>query len=407
MLTRTLLQALPGISAQFPVMMLTGARQVGKTTLLGLAAEPDRQVVTLDDPLLLEQARREPELFLQRFPAPLLIDEVQYAPGLLPLIKQRVDRERLPGRYWLTGSQSFHLMKGVSESLAGRVAVLQLHGLSAAELDQRPHPPFLPFGGSAGFPAPHTASPDGGGIPRLYDRIFRGGFPALATGQVTDRDVFFAGYLQTYLLRDLRDLTQVGNQMSFLRFLRAVAARTAQLLNLSELARDADIAVNTAKSWLSILVASGLVLLLDAWHGNQTKRLVKAPKLHFLDTGLCAYLCGWSSTVTLESGAMSGAILETWLVSQILKSWHHNARLPRLYHFRDKDQVEVDLLLEQDGVLHPVEVKKTARPSTGDLRPFRRLAAAGYPLGSATLACLVPQPQTLDNGVTALPIQSF
>ena len=390
-------QALLRLSGQFPVLLLTGARQVGKTTLLRQLAAANRRYVSLDDPLLLEQARREPELFLQRFPAPLLIDEIQYAPGLLPLIKQRVDEAGAAGLFWLTGSQPFHLMRGVSESLVGRVAVLQLYGLSLAEIEGRPQAPFLPTSEVSVSDRPVPT------LQQLYQRIFLGGFPALALGQVQDRDIFFSSYLQTYLLRDLRDLAQVGDQASFLRFLRAVAARTAQLLNLSDLARDADIAVNTAKAWLSILESSGLVLRLESWHSNQSKRLVKAPKLHMLDTGLCAYLAGWSSPENLEAGAMSGPILESWVVGEILRSWRHNGKEGRFFHFRDKDQVELDLLIEQDGLLHPVEIKKSARPGQRDLRAFARLASLGVPVGPGTLVCLCAEAHFLNQHVTALP----
>ncbi|MDP2361057.1 MAG: ATP-binding protein [bacterium] len=401
MVDRHLQTAVRRVSEQFPVVLVTGARQVGKTTLLRHAASADRRYVSLDDPLLLEQARREPELFLERYPGDLLLDEIQYAPGLLPLIKQRVDADARPGRYWLTGSQPFHLMRGVSESLAGRVAVLQLHGLSAAELDGRPCGPFLPP--SALDLGDWRKAPPPLALPELYRRIFLGSFPALALGQVQDRDIFYGSYLQTYLLRDLRDLAQVGDLTAFLRFLKAVAARTAQLLNLSDLARDADVAVNTAKAWLSILESIGLVLLLDSWHSNRTKRLVKAPKLHMLDTGLCAHLAGWSSPETLEAGAMSGPILESWVVGEILRSWRHHGREGRLHHFRDKDQVEVDLLIEQDGQLHPVEVKKSARPVPDDVKAFRRLAALGLPLGPGALVCLCAEAMPLGSGATALP----
>lgn len=403
MIDRHLATTLDRLSAQFPVLLLTGARQVGKTTLLRHAAGEDRRYLSLDDPLLLEQARSDPELFLQRFQAPVLIDEIQYAPGLLPLIKARVDEDRRPGCYWLTGSQPFHLMWGVSESLAGRVAVLNLLGVSGAEMDGRPSAPFLPTDWTAGG-VPPSAPSEALDLLALFRRIFFGSFPALALGQVGDRDVFLASYLQTYLLRDLRDLAQVGDQGAFLRFLRAVAARTAQLLNLSDLARDADVAVNTAKSWLSILESSGLVLRLDAWHGNLSKRLVKAPKLHFLDTGLCAYLCGWSSPETLEAGAMSGAILESWAVGEILRSWRHAGLEGRLHHFRDKDQVEVDLLVERDGRLHPVEIKKTARPTPADVKAFGRMRSLGLPLGPGALLCLCAEAMPLADGALAMPV---
>jgi len=255
--------------------------------------------------LLLRLAREEPALFLQRFPPPLMIDEVQYAPGLFPLIKEKVDALGDKGLYWLTGSQSLHLMQQVSESLAGRVAVLHLQGLSLSEAMGQGAAvvPFL-LGASAAF----SMKPAEPALAWLYERIWRGAFPALhvPVGDPVDRDLFYGSYLQTYLQRDLRDLAQVDDLTAFVRFLRSAAARTAQLLNMTDMARDVGVSPNTVKHWLSILSASGLIWLMEPYHTNLSKRLVRAPKLYFLDTGLAAYLTEWSSPATLEAGAMAG-----------------------------------------------------------------------------------------------------
>ena len=305
---RTLERAFLSASDHFPVMLVNGARQVGKTTLLRHLCGEERTYVTLDDPLVLELARRDPSLFLQRYPGQVLIDEIQYAPGLLPLIKMAVDEDRRPGRFWLTGSQHFHLMKSASESLAGRVGILELLGLSRREQDGAGAdlPPFLPRPDVLEARLEDTARLR---LPDLYSRIWRGSYPALAEDPDLDRDLYYSSYVQTYLQRDVRDLARVGDETAFLKFLRASAARTAQLLNLADLARDAGVAPNTAKSWLSILEASGLVRLLQPYHTNVTKRLVKTPKLYFLDTGLCSWLTEWTSPETLEAGAASGAML--------------------------------------------------------------------------------------------------
>ena len=313
-LTRTLEAFIKTSARQFPVLLVTGPRQVGKTTLLRQLSRKDRAYVTLDDPLVLRLAREDPALFFQRFPPPVFIDEIQYAPGLLPYIKMEADRDRTAGRFWLTGSQHFHLMKGVSESLAGRVGIIQLLGLSRVELERR-GPDGGPF-----LPTPEKIrqlSRQGGGLTlaELYRLIWRGAYPGLVLDERADRDLFYSSYVQTYLQRDVRDLARVGDETAFLRFLRGAAARTGQLLNLVDLARDADVAPNTAKNWLSILQASGIVYLLEPFHSNITKRLVKTPKLYFLDTGLAAYLTEWSSPETLEAGATSGPILESWLFS--------------------------------------------------------------------------------------------
>jgi predicted AAA+ superfamily ATPase len=239
----------------------------------------------------------------------------------------------------------------------------------------------------------------------LYTAIWRGSYPALVAQPSMSRDLFYSSYLQTYLQRDVRDLARVGDQSAFLRLLRAAAARTAQLLNMAELARDADVAPNTAKSWLAVLEASGVVSLLQPWHTNLSKRLVKTPKLHFLDTGLAAYLTQWSSPETLQAGAMGGAIFESWVYGEILRSHSHAASTAPMYYFRDKDQREVDLLIEADGLLHPVECKRSASPGRDVLAGMRALANAGARVGPGAVVCMVAEPVPLQAQprVTALP----
>ena len=380
--------------------MVTGARQVGKTTLLKHLGGQDRTYVTLDDPLALSLALQDPALFMRRFPTPLLIDEIQYAPGLLPYIKMAVDNDRKPGQFWLTGSQQFHVMRDVSESLAGRVGIMRLFGLSRREcLGQGENQsPFLPS--EELF---QNSSNDDLSLRDLYTAIWRGSFPALALDKDSNRERFLGSYIQTYLQRDVRDLAQVGDEMAFLRFLRAAAARTGQLLNTAELARDADVAPNTAKKWLSILQASGMVYLLEPYFINAVKRMVKAPKLYFLDTGLAAYLTEWSSPETLEAGAMSGAILETWILCELLKSWEHNGLRAPFYYYRDADKKEIDLLIVRDGTVYPLEFKKTASPDKNTIRHFSALKKFGMPVGTGAVICLVRQALPLNKDVWSAP----
>jgi len=402
-LTRTLETFFVQAASHFPVMMLTGARQVGKTTLLKHLCEEERRYVTLDDPIVLTLAKSDPSLFLQRFPPPVLIDEIQYAPELLPYIKMEVDQRQKSNLFWLTGSQQFQMMKGVTESLTGRVGIVKLSGLSHGE--QRGAgaevSPFLPI-----FQEIQTRAKKSKplAMKELYRIIWRGAFPAIALHDEMERDLFFSSYVQTYLQRDISDLAQVGDKTTFLRFLRAAAARTAQILNISELARDADIAPNTAKKWLGILMASGMVYLLEPYYTNVTKRLVKSPKLYFLDTGLGAWLTGWSSPETLEAGAASGTILETWLMGEILKTWQHNGLQESFFYYRDKDKKEIDLLIFKDDKIYPVEFKKTASPVQQDVRHFQSLQRLKIRMDEGGIVCLVNNFIPLAKNIWAIPV---
>ena len=398
---RTLEATIKTLSDTFPVILLTGPRQVGKTTLLEAIAEPDRNYVTLDD---LEQrylAQSDPKLFLQRHRPPLIIDEIQYAPELFSVIKMMVDKDKTAGQFWLTGSQKFHLMQGVTESLAGRVAVLELLGLSQSEIQERQQVPFLPT--QAWLEQARQTAHD---MPlmQVFERIWRGSYPRVALNETMPRDAFYNGYLQTYLQRDVRDLTQVGDERSFYLFIRAAAARTGQQLNYADLARDVDLDQKTVKSWLSILEASGVIYLLQPWHSNVTKRLIKTPKLYFLDTGLCAYLTQWSSPESLEAGAMAGAILETYMVSEIIKSYWHNGLNPALYFYRDKEKREIDLLIEQDNQLFPIEFKKSASPSRSASKHFNVLESQDCNVGAGAVICLTDTDLPLSSQITAIPV---
>jgi len=400
---RTLEEAVDTASQQFPVVLVTGPRQVGKTTLLRHLCGDRRRYVTLDDLTLRSLAREDPALFLQRYPPPVLIDEIQYAPDLLPYIKMRVDEEGETGSFWLTGSRQFQMMQGVTESLAGRVAMLNLLGFSAREQDRRKSSvePFLPTQDNL-YRRAATAGKTS--LDAIFRHIWSGGYPALIAGPAKDRDLFYSSYLQTYLQRDVRDLAQVVNAETFLRFLRACAARTGQLLNCSELARDVDVSVKTAQHWLSILTASFQVYLLQPYHTNVTRRLVKTPKLYFLDTGLAAYLTEWSTPETLAAGAMNGAMLETWALSELLKSWRHRMRSPQLYYYRDRDGREIDFLFVQNRTFHPVEVKLGATPKRDWVRHFHVLDKLDLDVGDGGVLCLCQEMLPLTEQALAIPL---
>lgn len=361
------------LSAQFPCVLVTGARQVGKSTMLKSMMPEGMRYITLDDYRIVEQAQNDPIGLLEAYGTPLCIDEIQYAPQLLRAIKMKVDAEKKPGMYWLTGSQRFRMMKGVSESLVGRIGILELQSLSQREI-ARAGQRAVPFdGASASVSVPDAASCN---IEELYRRIWRGGYPALHEDSARNLHDYFTSYLQTYIQRDVQDLLQISNHTSFHRFIQSAAARSGQQLVYADLARDADVSPNTAKSWVSVLEASGIISLLPPYYINTTKRLTKSPKLYFCDTGLCAWLCRWSSPETLQHGAFAGAILETWVYNQLSRSYTHAGLQPPLYYYRDSNGAEVDFLLIRDGTILPVEVKKSDSPKAADLSAVRSIPTA-------------------------------
>ena len=384
----------------YPAILLTGPRQVGKTTFLRHLCEADRNYVSLDIPRDRDLARSDPELFLERYKPPILIDEIQYAPELLPFIKAMVDREQKPGMFWLTGSQQFRMMRNVTESLAGRIGIFEMLGISNCELEHRKPGAFLPTND-------FEDAPDDLDLLGLYRRIWNGSFPRLTADPEMDRDLFYGSYISTYLERDVRTLGNIGDLPRFFRFLRAAAARTGQLLNCSDLARDADVSPATAKNYLGILTASGLVALLEPYFTNRIKRMTQTPKLYFLDTGLCAYLTDWSSPETLESGAMAGHIFETWCFAEILKSYRNSGRRPAFCFYRDFDQVEIDLVIEQDGVLYPVEIKKSSDPGRSAAGCFSKLRKFEKPVGMGGVICMARKCQPLTRECRLIPAGSL
>jgi predicted AAA+ superfamily ATPase len=367
---RAIEESVRRISATYPVLLVTGPRQVGKTTLLTRMLEAGRRYVTLDDPAVRALAKTDPALFLQRYKPPILIDEIQYAPEILPFIKMHADQSGQRGEVWLTGSQMFHLMKNVSESLAGRVGIVNLLGLSASELAGIPSEAFTTEPARLMKRAEVAAKAD---VSAVFARIFRGSMPALYGDDPPDAEGYYRAYVNTYLQRDIRDLTQVADEMAFYDFMTVVAARTAKPVIYDEIAKEVGISAPTAKKWLSILVSSGVVALVQPYHNNVLKRVVKMPLLHFLDSGLCAHLLKWSSPETLERGPMSGAFFESHVFAEIYKSYLNAGRQPPLFYYRDKEKKEIDLLIHEDGVLYPIEIKKAAAPGPDAVKHFKVL----------------------------------
>lgn len=398
---RTLMHAIQETSESFKVLMVTGPRQVGKTTLLQEAQKSSRSYVTLDDLGTRLAAQQDPAGFLERLTLPVLIDEVQYAPDLFPYIKMIVDKEKKPGLFWLTGSQQFEMMQNVTESLAGRVAILNLQGISLAEQQGRAQDaPFLPT--LERLKSRKDAKPLS--IADAYHIIWRGSYPDVVLQNGKNWERFYSSYLTTYIQRDVREYLDIQDTATFHKFMQIAAARSGQLVNYADIARDVGVSEPTIKKWLNILQASGIVTLLQPYFTNQTKRLVKTPKLYFMDTGLCSYLTGWLTPDVLERGAMSGAMLETWVVSEILKSYMHHGRTPRVFFYRDKDKREVDVLIEENGTLYPIEIKKSASVQNIKFKGFGMLEKTSIPIGHGAVLCFTKNLLPMADGVDAVPM---
>ena len=397
---RTIKDYLLYLSAHFPVVVVTGARQVGKSTLMKntFGGSPNVGYVTLDHPIVRNLAKTDPELFLQQYEAPVIIDEVQYAPELLPYIKMKVDSDRKNGQYFLTGSQMFHLMKNVSESLAGRVGIASLYGMSQCEIEGRAEQVFLP---SNQFNGQSSAT-----IVSVFNRIYRGSMPQMVTDETLLPEDYYGAYVQTYIERDIRNLVEIKKESEFLKFIACVAARTGQELTLSNIASDASIDAKTAERWLSLLVTSGIVFLLQPYSGNTIKRIVKRPKLYFMDTGLACHLCLWNNPFALEKSAMAGAMFETYVISELVKQYSNKGLdvRSRFSYYRDNNGCEIDLLISDNGVTYPVEIKKNASPDSSAIKNFKVFSSLNLKEGEGAVICLSAVSYPLDNRNKVVPI---
>ncbi len=390
------------VTKEYPVVLVTGPRQVGKTTMLQKLMEgTDRGYVTLDDLNERSIAKTDPELFLQLHKPPILIDEVQYAPELFTYIKMHVDKNHEPGTFWLTGSQIFKLMQGVQESLAGRVAVLSMTSLSQAEMSGGEIEPFTVDLKSLSKREKGRTVAD---TRDIFERIYKGSMPAIVSGANTNSQIFYSSYLSTYIERDVKELSDAIDSMKFYRFITAVAARCGQMLNVADIARDADINQKQTKDWLLILETLGIIFYLHPYSNNLLKRLVKTPKLYFYDAGLVCYLTKWSNAETLESGAMNGAILENYVVAEIMKTYLNSGKEPYMYYYRDKDAKEIDIVLEHDGVLNPIEIKKTSNPGTELIKVFGLLDKSSTPRSKGAVICMKPRLSAIDRDNYIVPI---
>lgn len=368
-------------SKTFPVLILTGARQVGKSTLLEHIIDSDRKIVSLDNPILRQSAKDDPEKFLQTYSPPVIIDEVQYAPELFPYIKIIVDKKKKNGQFWLTGSQNFTMMKNVTESLAGRAAIIRMNNLSRSEIQNEQISP-IDFDIKKLIERNKTKKDINAN--EIFENIFRGFYPKVWTEKDIDIKLFYSSYIDTYITRDLRNLKNIENESSFINFIKIVACRTATNVNYETLANEANITAPTAKAWLSLLVSSGLVLLIEPYLSNVLKRIVKAPRMYMTDTGLVCNLMGWENPTVIENSYMSGAIFETYVVNEIYKNMINRGDKPNLYFYRNNSKEEIDLIIEKNGIMHPIEIKKSANPKN----PLKNFKSIEGNIGTGYVYCL-------------------
>ena len=392
------------LNGQYPSILITGPRQTGKTTMLKKLMNQesgDRNYVSLDDLEVRELARTDPKLFLQIHKPPVFIDEVQYAPELFTYIKIHIDENNNPGDFWLSGSQLYKLMDGVSESLAGRVAILHLSPLSQQEINGYEPTVFTVDMDGLIKRQKIVTIPD---TTEIFDNIFKGGMPAVVSGKYEDTNIFYSGYLKTYLDKDVKDMYGVIDSLKFMRFVVSVAARCSQLINYQGIAEDCEINQATTKNWLRILEALGIIFYLHPYSNNTLKRTIKTPKLYFYDTGFVCYLTKWASSETAMNGAMNGALLENYTISEILKSYHNAGKEPYIYYYRDNNKKEIDLLIEQNGKLFPMEIKKTAMPDKRLTKVFSVIDKSSMDRGTGAVLCMADKLGAFDRDNLIVPI---
>lgn len=414
--TRTIEKSLNALIDNCPVIMVTGPRQVGKTTLLNhLVATSNEKInyVSLDNLLIRSQAIEDPELFLRSYETPLIIDEFQYAPELLSYIKIKVDNARrnemfgdgkdVGTLYYLTGSQVFQTMKNVSESLAGRIGILDLYGFSNRELEAIEEPIFIPdvnlLKNKERVETKLTS--------KIFEKIINGSYPEVNNKSGRNREQFYETYIRTYIERDVRQLINIKDENKFIKFISSVAARTAQEYNALDIGNDIGIDSKTVDEWISILKNTNLVYMLQAYSNNNVQKAIKRPKIYFMDTGLACYLTGYMNNETLQKSAYNGAIFETYIISEIIKSYTNNGKDPRtrLYYYRDTNQKEIDLLVFYDNKVYPVEIKKSANPGKDGVKNFDIVNKFGVEVGNGIVLCMMENIMAIDEKNYYVPIE--
>ena len=391
------------MSSAFKAVMVTGARQVGKSTMLKhLAQDTGRVYISMDDADVRELANRDPKLFFQMYQPPLLIDEVQKAPALFEQIKILCDESDERGRFWLTGSQSKKLMKQAGDSLAGRIGILKMYSLSEKELDGRPND--IPEDYSLSSLIQRSRSHPENNILDVYTRIWEGGMPEMISMDAELRREYWNSYIDAYLMRDAVDDNGIQDTEGFRKLLRACAAFSGELVNYNDLGNAAGVSGATAKEWVKVLQTMGIIFLLEPYFNNELKRLVKTPKLYFCDTGLCAFLSSWTSRDTLMNGAASGHYLENYVAGEMLRNSSYGEKKVNLNFYRDTNQKEIDLVMEMDGQLHPFEIKRAASPDKKAVRAFPLLEKSGKVTGAGGIICMTAKPFPIDEKNSMIPV---
>lgn len=413
---RTIEKTVLNMANTFPVVMITGPRQVGKTTLLNMMMQENNikvNYVSLDDINIRALAIEDPELFFRTYKTPLIIDEFQYAPKILSYIKMQVDEKRLEnlkdsnincnGLFYLTGSQAFQTMNKVDESLAGRVGILDLYGFSNREIEKQEEKNFIPdiniLENKKMLEKKDTLE--------IYKKIITGSYPELYKNKEIDRKKYFETYIKTYIERDIRQLINIQDEIKFLKFVENIAVRTGQELNMNDICNSIGIANSTGENWLSILTNTGLVYLLQPYSNNNVSRIVKKPKIYFMDTGLACYLAGYLDEITLEKSAYNGAIFETYIVTEIIKSYTNNGMDAKkyLYYYRDNNGKEIDLIIIYNNTVYPIEIKKSANPGTEAIKNFHVIEKFGLEIGNGGVICMKEKLFPIDKNNNYIPIE--
>lgn len=398
MYNREATEVIKKISDTFRVLLVTGPRQTGKTTLLKSLKPENMGYVTLDDKILRKQAQDDPKLFLEEHPAPLFIDEAQYAPDLFSYIKINVDNSKAKGQYWITGSQQFNLMKNASESLAGRVGIVNLNSFTYSEIVKNENKDL--FNPDKLKKAAKIEVND------LFEIIFKGGMPEFYDNPKIDRNLYFQNYINTYIEKDVRELIEIGKLEEFKKFMVSIASRIGEQLNYSDISKDCGVSVPTIISWMSVLVSSGLVYLLEPYMSSQLKRMTHIPKIYFMDTGLAAYLAGWESARDLQLSSTSGHYLENFVICEIIKSYNARGIKPNLSYYRDKEKHEIDLVFYKNNKLYPFEIKKTASPTSSMISSFKYLENSKKEIATGGIICLYDNLMKMDEKNYIIPISS-